>query len=149
MNEDDPDKPQGGESTEVQENPTPKGGGSQNEWALINLICAGGMVLLGLFLLLSKLKKEEDEKTSAMRNDEEQSKGYKRRKWLRVASTITAVVSVIAFFLTEDITLPMVLVDKWTLLMAAFLIVQVIFVLFGRKWKELDDNKNNAETARS
>lgn len=88
-------------------------------------------------------------KTSAMRNDEEQSKGYKRRKWLRVASTITAVVSVIAFFLTEDITLPMVLVDKWTLLMAAFLIVQVIFVLFGRKWKELDDNKNNTETARS
>ncbi|MEO2189684.1 InlB B-repeat-containing protein [[Clostridium] innocuum] len=152
VNEDDPDQPQGGESTEVQENPTPKGGGSQNEWALINLICAGGTVLLGLFLLLSKLKKEEeeeDEKTSAMRNDEEQSKGYKRRKWLRVASTITAVVSVIAFFLTEDITLPMVLVDKWTLLMAAFLIVQVIFVLFGRKWKELDDNKNNAETARS
>lgn len=88
-------------------------------------------------------------KTSAMRNDEEQSKGYKRRKWLRVASTITAVVSVIAFFLTEDITLPMVLIDKWTLLMAAFLIVQVIFVLFGRKWKELDDNKNNTETARS
>ena len=152
VNEDDPDQPQGGESTEVQENPTPKGGGSQNEWALINLICAGGTVLLGLFLLLSKLKKEEeeeDEKTSAMRNDEEQSKGYKRRKWLRVASTITAVVSVIAFFLTEDITLPMVLVDKWTLLMAAFLIVQVIFVLFGRKWKELHDNKNNAETARS
>ena len=152
VNEDDPDQPQGGESTEVQENPTPKGGGSQNEWALINLICAGGTVLLGLFLLLSKLKKEEeeeDEKTSAMRNDDEQSKRYKRRKWLRVASTITAVVSVIAFFLTEDITLPMVLVDKWTLLMAAFLIVQVIFVLFGRKWKELDDNKNNAETARS
>ena len=152
VNEDDPDKPQGGESTEVQENPTPKGGGSQNEWALINLICAGGTVLLGLFLLLSKLKKEEeeeDEKTSAMRNDEEQSKGYKRRKWLRVASTITAVVSVIAFFLTEDITLAMVLVDRWTLLMAAFLIVQVIFVLFGRKWKELDDNKNNTETARS
>ncbi|MCR0201881.1 InlB B-repeat-containing protein [[Clostridium] innocuum] len=152
VNEDDPDQPQGGESTEVQENPTPKGGGSQNEWALINLICVGGTVLLGLFLLLSKLKKEEeeeDEKTSAMRNDEEQSKGYKRRKWLRVASTITAVVSVIAFFLTEDITLAMVLVDRWTLLMAAFLIVQVIFVLFGRKWKELDDNKNNAETARS
>lgn len=88
-------------------------------------------------------------KTSAMRNDEEQSKGYKRRKWLRVASTITAVVSVIAFFLTEDITLPMVLIDKWTLLMAAFLIVQVIFVLFGRKWKELDENETNTETAHS
>ena len=84
-----------------------------------------------------------------MRNDDEQSKRYKRRKWLRVASTITAVVSVIAFFLTEDITLPMVLIDKWTLLMAAFLIVQVIFVLFGRKWKELDENETNTETAHS
>ncbi|MCB6603659.1 hypothetical protein LI129_22920, partial [Erysipelatoclostridium ramosum] len=59
------------------------------------------------------------------------------------------VVSVIAFFLTEDITLPMVLIDKWTLLMAAFLIVQVIFVLFGRKWKELDENETNTETAHS
>ena len=88
-------------------------------------------------------------KTSAMRNDEEQSKGYKRRKWLRLASTITAIVSVIAFFLTEDITLPMILMDKWTLLMAAFLIVQIIFVLFGRKWKELDENDNSTETAHS
>ena len=43
----------------------------------------------------------------------------------------------------------MVLIDKWTLLMAAFLIVQVIFVLFGRKWKELDESENNAETAHS
>ena len=119
---------------------------------MINLIWAGGTVLLGLFLLLSKLKKEEeeeDEKTSAMRNDEEQSNGYKRRKWLRVARTITAVVSVIAFFLTEDITLGMVRDGSWTLILAAIIIVQVIVVLFGRKLKELDDNKDNAETARS
>ena len=147
-----PDQPQGGETTDVPDNPTPKAG-SEDSWALINLLCAGGTVLLGLILLLSKLKKEEDEeddKTSAMANkDDEQSERYKRRKWLRLASTITAIVSVIAFFLTEDITLPMILMDKWTLLMAAFLIVQIIFVLFGRKWKELDENDNSTETAHS
>ncbi|MCR0446105.1 InlB B-repeat-containing protein [[Clostridium] innocuum] len=146
------DQPQGGETTDVPDNPTPKAG-SEDSWALINLLCAGGTVLLGLILLLSKLKKEEDEeddKTSAMANkDDEQSERYKRRKWLRLASTITAIVSVIAFFLTEDITLPMILMDKWTLLMAAFLIVQIIFVLFGRKWKELDENDNSTETAHS
>ncbi|MCR0529909.1 hypothetical protein MKC55_11115 [[Clostridium] innocuum] len=147
-----PDQPQGGETTDVPDNPTPKAG-SEDSWALINLLCAGGTVLLGLILLLSKLKKEEDEeddKTSAMANkDDEQSERYKRSKWLRLASTITAIVSVIAFFLTEDITLPMILMDKWTLLMAAFLIVQIIFVLFGRKWKELDENDNSTETAHS
>ena len=99
---------------------------------------------------MKKEEDEEDDKTSAMANkDDEQSERYKRRKWLRLASTITAIVSVIAFFLTEDITLPMILMDKWTLLMAAFLIVQIIFVLFGRKWKELDENDNSTETAHS
>ena len=117
--------------------------GSEGSWALINLLCSGGTVLLGLVLLLSKLKKEEDEeedKTAAMRNgNNKQSERYKRRKWLRAVSTVTAVVSVIVFFLTEDMSLAMVLIDKWTLLMAAFLIIQIIFVLFGRKWKELDE----------
>ena len=60
-------------------------------------------------------------------------KAIREENGLRVASTITAVVSVIAFFLTEEFTLAMVLVDRWTLLMAAFLIVQVIFVLFRQK----------------
>ena len=75
-----PDQPQGGETTDVPDNPTPKAG-SEDSWALINLLCAGGTVLLGLILLLSKLKKEEDEeddKTSAMANkDDEQSERYK------------------------------------------------------------------------
>ena len=85
-----------------------------------------------------------------MRNgNNKQSERYKRRKWLRAVSTVTAVVSVIVFFLTEDMSLAMVLIDKWTLLMAAFLIIQIIFVLFGRKWKELDEKAENTEAAHS
>ena len=133
---DNPDQPQaGGEKTEtVNENPTPKAG-SESTWAFINLLCAGVSVLLGLLLLISKGKKEEED-------DNNTSVNYKRSKCLRIAGCVTAVVSAIVFFLTEDVTLAMVLVDKWTLLMAAFLIVQLIFFVCGRKWKEKDsENK--------
>ena len=152
VEENEPERPKVEETEEVDENVTAKAG-SEGSWALINLLCSGGTVLLGLILLLSKLKKEEDEeedKTAAMRNgNNKQSERYKRRKWLRAVSTVTAVVSVIVFFLTEDMSLAMVLIDKWTLLMAAFLIIQIIFVLFGRKWKELDEKAENMEAAHS
>ena len=152
VEENEPERPKVEETEEVDENVTAKAG-SEGSWALINLLCSGGTVLLGLILLLSKLKKEEDEeedKTAAMRNgNNKQSERYKRRKWLRAVSTVTAVVSVIVFFLTEDMSLAMVLIDKWTLLMAAFLIIQIIFVLFGRKWKELDEKAENTEAAHS
>ena len=152
VEENEPERPKVEETEEVDENVTAKAG-SEGSWALINLLCSGGTVLLGLVLLLSKLKKEEDEeedKTAAMRNgNNKQSERYKRRKWLRAVSTVTAVVSVIVFFLTEDMSLAMVLIDKWTLLMAAFLIIQIIFVLFGRKWKELDEKAENTEAAHS
>ena len=152
VEENEPERPKVEETEEVDENVTAKAG-SEGSWALINLLCSGGTVLLGLILLLSKLKKEEDEeedKTAAMRNgNNKQSERYKRRKWLRAVSTVTAVVSVIVFFLTEDMSLAMVLIDKWTLLMVAFLIIQIIFVLFGRKWKELDEKAENTEAAHS
>lgn len=150
VTEDDPKQPQsGGEMTEVvNDNPTPKSG-SEGSWALVNLLCAGGTVLLGLLLLLSKLKKEEDEEddTSNMQynNNDGQFTCYQRKKWLRVASIITAITTVLVFFLTEDITLSMILIDKWTLLMAAFLIVQIIFVLFGLKWKDVNDIETKEE----
>ncbi|MDR1185528.1 MAG: hypothetical protein LBK67_12145, partial [Coriobacteriales bacterium] len=42
---------------------------------------------------------------------------------------ILGIISPIVFFLTENMTLPLVIVDKWTLLMATFVIVQVVLTL--------------------
>ena len=132
------------ETENIENQKTPKAS-SEDSWALINLICAVGTVILGLILLLSKLKKEEDEEqdeehTIAMKDEEKQPELYKRRKWLRIASVIMAIASVIIFIITEDMSLPMIWIDKWTILMAILLVVQIVFVLFGRKWKEISDN---------
>ncbi|MPN33248.1 hypothetical protein SDC9_180732 [bioreactor metagenome] len=40
----------------------------------------------------------------------------------------------VIFFLTENILLPMVLVDEFTVLMFIFMIVNIAIYFIGRKW---------------
>ena len=44
--------------------------------------------------------------------------------------------AVIAFILTENMRLPMVLVDKWTLLMVIIALVQLLVAYFSKKTQE-------------
>lgn len=151
--EEDNKTPKAEEKTEVVKNEQTPKGIIEGNWALINLLCAAGSVLLGLILLLSKVKKEEHEEQkqdASFTYEEDAAQTYRRRKWLRVVSTITAILSVIVFLLTEDMSLPMILVDKWTLFMAALLIIQLLFVFFGRRWKENDkDEEETIQAAHS
>lgn len=62
---------------------------------------------------------------------------------MRLISLPVAIVSVLAFCLTEDITLPTGFVDQWTLVMAIIAVVQTVIVALSRK-KEMEDE----ETAR-
>ena len=57
---------------------------------------------------------------------------------------IPAIVSIIAFLLTENMRNPMVFVDRWTWLMVLIALVQVIVCIFARKEKEEPDD--NAQT---
>jgi membrane protein implicated in regulation of membrane protease activity len=52
------------------------------------------------------------------------------------------------FLLTEDITLPMILIDSWTLLMVVITVVQLAAVIvFWRVRKPSDDKKEQGATA--
>ena len=62
---------------------------------------------------------------------------------MRLISLPVAIVSVLAFCLTEDITLPTGFVDQWTLVMVIIAVVQTVIVALSRK-KEMEDE----ETAR-
>ncbi|MEG0527640.1 MAG: InlB B-repeat-containing protein, partial [Longicatena sp.] len=120
----------------VDDNDTPKAKSSAS-WALINLICSILTVLLVIVIVLGKRKKEEEDE------DEDETIAYKRRKWTMIAGAVVALGSVITFILTENIFLPMILVDKWTLLMAAILLVQVVVLVLAKKWKK-EDNEEEA-----
>ena len=103
-------------------------------WALVNLICTILSVLLGVYELVIFLRghKENDKaKEYAISEGEIYQKRVKRRK-RKVWDLIPAVGAVVAFLLTEDMLLPMTIIDRWTPLMAVILAISVTVALLTR-----------------
>ena len=129
--------------TTIVEEPAPKAANAY--WALINLLCAIATALLSLIMLIRYFgkRKEEEEVTDpatgerVARDVEEQRGGL-----ARIASLIPAIGGIIAFILTEDMSLPMAMVDKWTVLMIVILAIQAGVGIVA---KLRDDDKNESD----
>ena len=117
-------------------------------WALINLICAIVTVLFGLLLLISKRHKSEDDeedddetKQQTTTNDDESKEQEKKRgAFTRVLAVLIAIVSVVFFLVTEDLSLRWTWTDQWTIWMVVIGFVQIVVFFVGRKWKNIDDD---------
>ena len=68
----------------------------------------------------------------------------KRNKVWKVVSLVDAIIAVVVFVLTENMKQPMVLVDKWTMLMILFTLISIVSFAFGRKYHEEDEKAENA-----
>ncbi|MBR0474479.1 MAG: hypothetical protein IJJ19_05715, partial [Erysipelotrichaceae bacterium] len=69
------------------------------------------------------------------------------RKTSKLFSIIPAAVSVILFILTEDMRNPMVLFDKWTLLMMVIMIGNLVVAYLTRNKKEDEEKEENEAVA--
>jgi predicted outer membrane repeat protein len=103
----------------------PREVGAGGAWALVNLILMGLAIVMMLAILLSyyfgrKEELEDDQKLN-------------KHGIARLFSIPLAIISLIVFFLTEDMSLRMVMTDRFTLLMAAFVVVQIIIAIISRK----------------
>ena len=135
----------------VEEEYTPKAS-PQYYWALINLICAILTVLFGLLLLISKRHKDEDDdeeddetKQQTTNDDEEKEQEKKRGLFTRVLAVLIAIVSVVFFLVTEDLSLPWTWTDQWTIWMVVIGFVQIVVFFVGRKWKNVDNDDEDEE----
>ena len=135
----------------VEEEYTPKAS-PQYYWALINLICAILTVLFGLLLLISKRHKSEDDdedddetKQQTNNDDEENEQEKKRGLFTRVLAVLIAIVSVVFFLVTEDLSLPWTWTDQWTIWMVVIGFVQIVVFFVGRKWKNVDNDDDDEE----
>ena len=131
---------------EIEEPETPLAEGT---WALLNLIAAI-LTTLGAVVALFRKKEEDDEDEEDQnkpKTDDEDEDDNRGKKMLasKIAGAVAGVAAPIAFILTEDMTLPMAMTDKWTLLMAALLAAQVVAAVFNKKASELDDEEEEAE----
>ena len=132
-----PAAPDVGPVEEIVDEETPLAMGGA--WALVNLILTVLTVLGSILLLIGyigkKQKEREDENGNVILNAEGEAEtdDIKKKGGWRLASIIPAVAAVIAFILTENMRLPMVLVDKWTLLMVIIALVQLLIAYFSKK----------------
>ena len=135
----------------VEKEKTPKAR-PEKFWALINLICAIVTVLFGLLLLISKRHKSEDDeedddetKQQTNNDDESNEQEKKRGAFTRVLAVLIAILSVVFFLVTEDLSLRWTWTDQWTIWMVVIGLVQIVLFFVGRKWKNVDDDDEDEQ----
>ena len=100
-------------------------------WALVNLIMMIVTILGSLIMMIRSLRRKQETKNE----EEETIETKRRRRGMRLLTIVPALASLAAFILTENMSLPMILTDKWTLLMAVILIVQAVLMIVSRDKK--------------
>ena len=134
----------------VEKEKTPKAR-PEKFWALINLICAIVTVLFGLLLLISKRHKNKDDEDDETKDqtttneDEEKEQEKKRGAFTRVLAVLIAILSVVFFLVTEDMSLRWTWTDQWTIWMVVIGLVQIVVFFVGRKWKNVDNDDDDEE----
>ena len=119
---------------------------SEGTWSLINLALANlavfeSIVLIAGYFISTKNQKELEE---------DENKKTNKKGLFRFLSLPIAVIAVIAFILTENISLETAFVDKWTALMVLIAAVQTVMVVLSRK-KIVDDKdaENQADDSQT
>jgi len=116
-------------------------------WALVNLMLAIGGALLAIITALRILVRNKDD--NDYYEDESELEKEQRRKYRLVwtlTTLIAGILGIIVFLLTEDMRLPMVLIDEWTIVNAIIFIAGVIGYAFAvKREKDEDSDEINVE----
>ena len=117
-------------------------------WALVNLLATIVTVIIAaITVIFSRKRKDEKEET---RNEEKHEHKTNHNTFLQVLGVITAIVSVIAFILTEHMSHLMQLTDNWTMVMILFLALEALLGLISKEaTSEEEGKKEQAEQSTS
>jgi len=119
-------------------------------WALLNLVLGVvGVVLavvLVVFVLLWRNKDQKKEKDQIQQTNQKDAEQKQRRTLLLLTAVAMGIVSIVVFFLTEDMSHKMAWIDNWTILHAVLFIVEIIAITFTFKTKKDKTNTNNNNT---
>ena len=116
-------------------------------WALLNLLLSLLACIMSIALIITyftKKREDEEEKNADYASDEyDEDRTIKKKGLWRLISIAWAILMLIVFFLTEDMSLPMIWIDKWTILMAVMAIIQGgIMVMSKKKYEEEEEEQN-------
>ncbi|MCL2426204.1 MAG: hypothetical protein FWD05_07685, partial [Oscillospiraceae bacterium] len=121
-------------------------------WALWNLIfsIAGALLVLVLGVhLLIRRRKRNDEKDDTEECDVDDAGKKRNRLFFVIAIPVLAIIAIILFILTENMRLPMIMIDRWTIahiILFAVAVISYIFAFRTRKDEDNDDRQVEYET---
>ncbi|MGI6510793.1 MAG: Rib/alpha-like domain-containing protein [Erysipelotrichaceae bacterium] len=98
-------------------------------WSFVSLIMTLVSIVSMVALLIVKSFKEDEDGIKLVRN-----------QIYKITTTVSAIIAIAYFILSNDMKMPMTLVNNTTLLSTLITIVTLISLTFGLRWKE-DDSK--------
>jgi hypothetical protein len=115
---------------------------TEGNWALVNLILSIVGVVMAIIVTIRALllKKKENNKKEDYNKEE---KRMQRKTWLLVTIAL-AIIGIVVFLFTEDMSLPMRMVDKWTIVHAILLIAEFAAIACIFKRKNTSENNQNS-----
>ena len=119
--ETDADKEEDKTETIEDEETAQAGAPDEGSWALLNLILMALTVVAGLVMLALRFARKTG--------------------MAHLLGIVPAIVALVAFFVTEDMSLPMAMTDQWTLIMALIAVVQVVLLVLGRNSAQDEDEQ--------
>ena len=109
-------------------------------WALLNLILTILTAIISLALLISYFTREgKGDEEKALKNGEEADEhenDLKRHGLIRILSILPVILAVITFILTENMRNPMIFIDRWTILMLLYMVINITLAVFAVKKRE-------------
>ena len=132
----------------IEEGKTPLGGHGDNYWALLNLIALLTTVYLALPIHIIKTKFRRKKKMQE-RNDS--CEFYEVRDFSKMAKLgimleiLLAIVGILVFILTEDITLPVQMIDCWTPIMLLILVMTLVIDICFLRYRTKDEEEEETE----
>ncbi|MFI3238697.1 MAG: InlB B-repeat-containing protein, partial [Lachnospiraceae bacterium] len=114
-------------------------------WALLNLILTILTASISLILLIGYFINRKTQEDDEEYDDEDSEKNRKKNRGLiRVLSILPAVVAIAVFILTENMTNPMVMIDKWTTTMLLITLTQMVVAILSVKKDKVEDKNDEA-----
>ena len=102
----------------------------------------GALTVLGSIVMLVRYIGKKREEDNGQQTGQQTETKTNKKGIARLLSLIPAIAAVVTFILTEDMTQQMQMTDKWTLLMAVYLVANIIMAIIAHKTKDEDDQNN-------
>ena len=110
-------------------------------WSLFDLICTLVSILAGIIMTVTFFKKKDDDEEDPNAepvkavNPEEEEEDEKKRKYGKFLGLLPAIAAIITFILTQDLSGKMVIFDKWSILFAAYVLLDAAMGYLTRNKK--------------